>query len=108
MTGILNVKFSLKLQYYSGFVVYKREMLKDIVMNVNNSAYQAQILVQLLNHYSPVRPGDHYDRATQKFSVTFMEIPYISDATRAESNVFKPKNILRVGKTLMKLIIRGY
>lgn len=91
MTEMINLRFGLKIRYYSGFVVYKLKDLEEIKMDINNSVYQAQILVQLL-----------------KKEKSYLQVPYHSDATRAESNVFKPKNIFRAGQTLTKMMIRGY
>jgi dolichol-phosphate mannosyltransferase len=91
MTTLLNIRFGLRIKYYSGYVLYRRKDLEGLRMTITDSTFQAQILVQLIKGKG----------------LSYKEISYYSSGARTKSNIFKPKNIFKALKSLTKIIIKG-
>jgi glycosyltransferase involved in cell wall biosynthesis len=89
MTSIINVRYGLHMKYYSGFVLYKTAQLKELDLEsiTSSSAYQAEIITKLL------RRGKSY-----------VQVPYEAMKTKG-SSIIKPKNILRVGGSILKMVM---
>ena len=87
-TKTLNYLFDLNLNWYTGVIIYKTALLKDIKRETNSFAYNAEILVQLL-----------------KKGCTYREYPVQIKGVRG-SNMFKVKNIVGVLTTVVKLYFR--
>lgn len=87
-TKTLNFLFGLNLNWYTGVIVYRTALLKDIRRETNSFAYNAEILVQLL-----------------KKGCTYREFPVQIKGVRG-SNMFKIKNIVGILTTVVKLYFR--
>ncbi len=88
-TLLLNTLFGLKLRYYNGIVVHRRDLLQSIEISTNSFACFAEALIKLL------RRGSSY-----------VEVGYISTERPAEagrSSAFRLKNVVNVVKTIWYL-----
>ena len=88
-TRLFNLLFWQKLPYYNGLVLHRTALLRTIDIKTNGYAYQSEALVKLLrkgattvNVAVPLAGFDHRTRA------------------------FKLKNVLRVGNTILRLMLR--
>lgn len=91
-TTILNVLFRLRIRYYNGTVVHRRQLLKTIVITTDGFAYQAEALVKLL------RAGHTYvDVGTE-----------IRERATGRSTALRFKNILAVFNAILHLVWEIY
>ncbi|MCF7835533.1 MAG: glycosyltransferase family 2 protein [Candidatus Marinimicrobia bacterium] len=87
-TFLNNIMFGLKIRYYNGLSVYKRDMLLRVPPWGNSFAFAVEILVPLL-----------------KSGFSFLEIP-IKIRPTTKTSALKIKNIIKVGLALLKLFWR--
>jgi dolichol-phosphate mannosyltransferase len=95
-TIILNTLFGLKVKYYNGYVLHKTKILKKVRMSTNSFAYQAEITVRLLK-----APKSKWEKKEKRYS--YMEVPY-STAKTVGSSMFRIKNIIGMGTTVLTLL----
>jgi glycosyltransferase involved in cell wall biosynthesis len=89
-TAILNLFFGLKVKYYNGANIYRRELLRDLPMTSNGHGLLAEISLQLIKGgYGYVEVGMHN-----------------REPPGGSSNALRLKNIVRVGKVLFGLYWR--
>jgi glycosyltransferase involved in cell wall biosynthesis len=85
--ALVNALFGLRVRYYNGPVVHRREIVQGIAIGTDSFAYQAEALVKLL------RAGHSY-----------VEVEYRSARfSGAESKGLRPGNIAAVLATLARL-----
>ncbi|MBN2052405.1 glycosyltransferase family 2 protein [Candidatus Woesearchaeota archaeon] len=84
-TEILNVLFGNRVKYYNGHSIYKTSLLKKVKMTTNSFANQSEVLIRLL-----------------KKKHSYIHAPYQVAKTKG-TTLFKFKNMIGVGKTVMKL-----
>jgi glycosyltransferase involved in cell wall biosynthesis len=86
-TFFMNLLFALKLKYYNGPVVHKKEVIKSIKINSDSFAFQAEILVKLL-----------------KLGYSYIEVEMVLNKRKyGKSKAVTLKNILGVLKTIFYL-----
>jgi dolichol-phosphate mannosyltransferase len=86
-TRLLNLLFGLKLRYYNGIVVHRRELLQSIEITTNSFACFAEALIKLLRN-----------------GATYVEVGYDSTQRKvAYTNAFRLKNVINVIKTILYL-----
>ena len=91
-TALVNFLFGLKLKYYNGPVVHKRELIQSIKIESKSFAFQAEALVQLI-----------------KRGCSFIEIGmYIKNRKYGKSKALRLNNILGVLKTIVELFQKVY
>jgi len=91
-TLLINFLFGLKLKYYNGPVVHKRELIQSIKIESDSFAFQAEALVQLIKRGS-----------------SFIEVGmYIRNRKYGKSKAMRLKNILGVLITIIKLVQKIY
>ena len=84
---LVNILFGLRIRYYNGAVVHRRELIQGVEITTDSFAYQTEALVRLL------RAGHSY-----------LEVPYTSATySGVFSYAMRPKNVLRVCETLLRL-----
>jgi len=87
---LMNLLFGLRLNYYNGTVIHKKEIVKAIPIFTNGFAYQAEILTRL------IRSGHSY-----------IEVGIsIREREHGSSKIFALTNIMSVLKTILKLIFK--
>lgn len=87
-TKALNFLFNLKLNYYNGPVIHKRNLITSVKLSTNSFAFQAEALVKLIKSgYSFVQVGMH-----------------LNERKYGKSKALRTKNILGALKTVIKLI----
>ena len=88
-TKSLNLLFNLKLNYYNGPVIYKRELIKSAGLTTNSFAFQAEALIKLI-----------------KSGYSFNEVGmYIEKRPFGKSKALRLRNLLGVLKTIFVLFI---
>ncbi|MCX6764123.1 MAG: glycosyltransferase family 2 protein [Candidatus Nealsonbacteria bacterium] len=91
-TAVMNFLFGLKLKYYNGPVVHKREIIKSVLIKSKSFAFQAEILVKLI-----------------KKNRSFIEMGmYIKNRKYGKSKALRLTNILGVFKTIIMLFEEIY
>lgn len=88
-TMLINTLFGLKLKYFNGPVVHKRNLIQSITIETDGFAYQSEALIKL------IRRGCTYIHV----GMTLKERKY------GTSHAFDPRNIYRVLKTVCKMWI---
>lgn len=88
-TKLINFLFGLDVPYYNGLVLHKTELLGQITIETNGFAYQAEAIVKLLKRGA-------------SYTTLGVELKDSDPATSA----FKLKNIVRVLKTIITLLLR--
>jgi len=83
--SILNLLFGLNLKQYTGLMVYKTALLKQIKVRTNSFAYQAEILLPLV-----------------KRGYSYKEVPMIIKNTD-KTTLLRLKNIIGVLITILRL-----
>jgi len=83
---LLNTLFNLKLRYYNGNAVYKTKVLKNLTINSQDFAYNAEILIKLI-------------KSGHSYLETGMKIKPITNKTA----LFNIRNIFGVIKTISLL-----
>jgi glycosyltransferase involved in cell wall biosynthesis len=85
--ALMNAAFGLHLRYYNGTVIHRTANVRAIRIETDSFAYQAEALVKLL------RQGK-----------TFVEVPVELPPSRGgESKAFRPKNVLGVLASVLRL-----
>jgi len=88
-TKLMNLITGLNLKYYNGPCLHKSEIIKSVPMTTWGYAYMAAILARLI-----------------KSGRTYKEVEmYLKQRGYGGSKAFKLKNILRVSKTLIELLL---
>lgn len=91
-TSLINLLFGLKLKYYNGPVVHKKELIKSISIKSKSFAFQAEALVKLI-----------------KKSHSFFEVGmYIRNRKYGKSKIFRLNNIIGIFKTIIDLLKEIY
>lgn len=90
-TILMNFLFGMHLKYYLGPVVHKTELLKKAKITTNSFAYQAEILVHL------IKIGRH----------SYKEVG-VYNRKPEKTSMFKLKNLVGVGKTVITLFFDIY
>jgi dolichol-phosphate mannosyltransferase len=85
--NLLNVVFGFKIRYYNGLPVYRRTLLNAINVKSNGFGFQAEIVVKLL-----------------KSGCTYVEVGVEGAEQKGKSFAFRPRNIVSVTRTLLRLI----
>jgi len=89
-TGLINLLFGLRVRYYNGTVVYRRQRLLALPQCTSSFAYQAEMVIQLL------RKG-----------ASSIEVPVrIQPVKRHVTKAFRIKNVVKVGLTLLRMFWR--
>lgn len=87
--SLVNFMSGLKLRYYNGTVVHRRDLLQGCPIRSNGFAYQAKILIYLIQN------GRSYQHVPIKLNY---------NKTRA-STAFKLHNLISVGRALIQIAI---
>lgn len=83
----LNFLFCLRLRYYNGPNIIRRELLKQVPMTTNSFAYMAEIVIQLV-----------------KSGAGYMETGFfVKRREHGSTKAFRPSNLIQVGLTLARL-----
>ena len=91
-TTLMNLLFGLKLKYYNGPVVHRRELIKSVPIKSKSFAFQAEVLVKLI-----------------KKGHGFIEVGMrIKDRKYSKSRISFIRDILRVLKTMVGLFKEIY
>jgi hypothetical protein len=87
---VLNGLFGLRIKYYNGANVYRRDLLQDLPMTSNGHGLLAEISLQLIKGgHSYVEVGMHN-----------------RERPGSGSNALRLKNAFQVGKVLLRLFWR--
>lgn len=87
-TALVNLLFGLKLHYYNGLPVHRRDLLQRISVTSGGFGFQAEILVKL------IRSG-----------ATFVEVGVSGAEETNESDALRFRNWLSVGRTVYHLLV---
>jgi len=91
-TALINFLFGLKLKYFNGPVVHRRELIQSIKIKSSSFAFQAEALVQLI-----------------KMGHSFIEVGmYIKNREYGKSKALRLNNLLGVLKTVFELFQKVY
>ncbi len=86
-TACINTLFKLRIRYYNGLVVHRTEILREISINTDGFAYQAEALIKLLKRgHSYVEVGT-----------------IVTERQGGQSRALLPKNLLSVLQTIYYL-----
>lgn len=91
-TKTLNFIFNLRLNYYNGPVIHRRELIRSVTLSTNSFAFQAEALVKL------IKSGHSYIQVGM----------LLKERRYGRSKAFRIKNILGVLKTVIKLFAEVY
>jgi dolichol-phosphate mannosyltransferase len=86
-TALVNLSFGLRLRYYNGLPVHRKDLLEKISITSNGFGFQAEILVKLL------RSGASY-----------VEVGVNGAEETKQSDALRMKNWLGVGSTVYHLV----
>jgi dolichol-phosphate mannosyltransferase len=86
--NLLNLLFGFKIRYYNGLPVYRRSLLNAISIKSNGFGFQGEIIVKLL-----------------KSGCTYVEVGVEGAEQKGKSFAFRPRNIISVTRTLLRLIV---
>lgn len=84
---IMNTLFGLKVPYYNGLVVHRLDLLREIEIETDSFAYQAEAIVKLLKRGA-------------EFKTVGVEI---STREHGRTNAFRVSNVINVLRALMDL-----
>lgn len=87
-TNLVNMLFGLKLHYYNGLPVHRRDLLERISVTSGGFGFQAEILVK------QIRSG-----------ATFVEVGVNGAEETNESDALRVRNWLSVGRTVYHLLV---
>jgi len=87
-TALVNLLFGLKLHYYNGLPVHRRDLLQQIAVTSGGFGFQAEILVKL------IRSG-----------ATYVEVGVNGAEETNESDALRVRNWLSVGRTVYHLLV---
>jgi glycosyltransferase involved in cell wall biosynthesis len=87
-TGVVNALFGLRVRYFNGTVVHRRDLLRQISIETDSFAYQTEAIVKLLAR-----------------GATFVEVGITSrpHAAAHRTSAFRLENLVGVGLTLARL-----
>jgi glycosyltransferase involved in cell wall biosynthesis len=86
-TALINLLFGLRVRYYNGLVIHRADLLRQISITTDGSAFQPEVLVKLLKRRN-----------------SYVEVGTIIDKCKAgKSKIFQPKNLLSVMRTILHL-----
>ncbi len=89
-TGLMNTLFGLRVKYFNGTVIHKREIIQSVAIETDGFAYQAEALIKL------IRNGRNY-----------IEVPmFLNERAYGESKALGPRNIYRVTKTILQMWVK--
>jgi glycosyltransferase involved in cell wall biosynthesis len=84
----LNLLFGLKLKYYNGMMLLRKEVIQSISISTDSFAFQAEALIKLL-----------------KRGYGYIEVGYnTKERQYGKSKAFQPKNIFGVFKLIIGLV----
>jgi glycosyltransferase involved in cell wall biosynthesis len=86
--NLLNLLFGFRIRYYNGLPVYRRSLLNAISIKSNGFGIQGEIVVKLL-----------------KSGCTYTEVGVEGAEEKGRSFAFRPRNVISVTRTVMRLII---
>ena len=86
-TGLLNLLFGLRLHYYNGLPVHRRDLLQAISITSGGFGFQAEILVKLI-----------------KSGCTYVEVGVNGAEETNVSSALRFRNWLSVGRTIAHLV----
>jgi len=89
---LMNGLFGLRIPYYNGLVVHRTDLLRTIRIETDSFAYQAEALVKLLRRGA---------------SWVAVGVP-IAERPDQGSSAFRPRNVMRVGTTILRLLREEY
>lgn len=84
---LLNLMFGLRLHYYNGLPVHRRDLLQKISITSGGFGFQAEILVKLI-----------------KSGCTYVEVGVLGAEEKGRSVAMRPGNWMSVGRTIMHLM----
>lgn len=87
-TTLLNVLFGVRLRYYNGLPVHRRDLLQRIAITSGGFGFQAEILVKL------IRSGCRY-----------VEVGVKGAEVKQHSVAMRPRNWLSVTATIARLLV---
>lgn len=86
-TGLLNLLFSQRLQYYNGLPVHRLELLRSVEITSSGFGFQGEILVKLL-----------------KSGCTYVEVAVLGAEQTKRSSALRVRNLVSVAGTLAHLL----
>lgn len=86
-TELLNVLFGLRLRYYNGLAVHRRDLLQSISISSGGFGFQAEILVKLL-----------------KSGCAYVEVGIEGAEEKQQSFALRPRNVMSVARTIVYLL----
>jgi hypothetical protein len=86
-TLLLNVLFRQRVPYYNGVVLHRTDLIRDIVIETNGFAYQAEALIKLLQ------------RGASSSSIAIN----LSERGDRRTRAFRLANVVTVAETIWRL-----
>ena len=86
-TELLNLLFGLRLRYYNGLAVHRRDLLQSISITSGGFGFQAEILVKLL-----------------KSGCAYVEVGIEGAEEKQQSFALRPRNVMSVAGTIFHLL----
>ena len=86
-TGLMNFLFGLRLTYFNGPTIQRREVIQNVKITTNGFAFLSEIMVRL------IRSGHSYIQIGTP----------IRDRQHGSSSALRPKNVISVFKTVSML-----
>lgn len=87
-TALLNLTFGLRLKYYNGLPVHRRDLLQKIEITSGGFGFQAEILIKLI-----------------KSGATFIQVGVQGAEEKGRSFAMKPRNWISVARTFAHLVV---
>ena len=87
-TRLCNFLFGLRVIYYNGTSIYKRELLRSLDLRNNGLAYNVEAFVSAIKSHP---------------QLTYKEVPVILNQGKTSGAAFKLNNVIGIGKTLLIL-----
>jgi dolichol-phosphate mannosyltransferase len=87
-TILLNLMFGLRLHYYNGLPVHRRDLLQRVEITSGGFGFQAEILIKLLTS-----------------GCTFIEVGLHGAEEKKHSVAMRPRNWISVSRTIVHLLI---
>jgi hypothetical protein len=87
-TMLLNLMFGLRLHYYNGLPVHRRDLLQRVEITSGGFGFQAEILIKLLTS-----------------GCTFIEVGLHGAEEKKYSVAMRPRNWISVSRTIVHLLI---
>jgi glycosyltransferase involved in cell wall biosynthesis len=86
-TRLMNTLFGLKLKYFNGPTIHRREVIQNVTISTYGFAFLSEIMVRL------IRSGHSYRQIGTP----------IRERIQGSSKAFRPRNVVTVGKTICTL-----